>query len=93
MPCKIGEESYEVVYTPLPSWAIRAGARKVIYHDPKSTVAAIVTCGSLCPGVNDCIQALVHRLEDYGVPDGAIFGIRNGFQGFYDHQVRVGNAL
>ena len=86
MPCKVGPEtSSEVVYKTLPAFAIRAGAREEVYHHPSTTVAAVVTTGSLCPGVNDCIQSLVHRLEDYGVKEGSIIGIRNGFQGFYDH--------
>ena len=37
---------------------------------------AIVTCGGLCPGLNDVVQGLVRKLEDYGVPDGNIIGIR-----------------
>lgn len=37
---------------------------------------AIVTCGGLCPGLNDVVQGLVRKLEDYGVPDGNIMGIR-----------------
>lgn len=33
--------------------------------------AAIVSCGGLCPGENDVIQAIVHSLAlGYGVPDG-----------------------
>ena len=37
---------------------------------------AIVTCGGLCPGLNDVVQGLVRKLEDYGVPDGNILGIK-----------------
>ena len=37
---------------------------------------AIVTCGGLCPGLNDVVQGLVRKLEDYGVPEGNILGIR-----------------
>lgn len=32
-----------------------AGAREKIYHDPKHVTAAIVTCGGLCPGLNDVV--------------------------------------
>ena len=39
---------------------------------------AIVTCGGLCPGLNDVVQGLVRKLEDYGVPEGNILGIRCG---------------
>lgn len=65
------------VCVPLPPWAIRAGARETIYHDPLTVNAAIVTCGGLCPGLNDVVQGLVRKLEDYGVPDGNILGIRS----------------
>ena len=65
------------VCVPLPPWAIRAGARETIYHDPSTVNAAIVTCGGLCPGLNDVVQGLVRKLEDYGVPDGNILGIRS----------------
>ena len=33
------------------------------------TTAAVVTCGGLCPGLNDVIQAVVETLHDYGVPE------------------------
>lgn len=64
------------VCVPLPPWAIRAGARETIYHDPNTVNCAIVTCGGLCPGLNDVVQGIVRKLEDYGVPDGNILGIR-----------------
>ncbi|KIZ01731.1 hypothetical protein MNEG_6227 [Monoraphidium neglectum] len=78
------EASLEQLSTPLPPWSIRAGARDTIYHDPKHTTAAIVTCGGLCPGLNDVVAGLVNKLTDYGVPEGNILGIRYGFRGFYD---------
>lgn len=64
------------VCVPLPAWAIRAGARETIYFNPAEVNVAIVTCGGLCPGLNDVVQGLVRKLEDYGVPDGNIMGIR-----------------
>jgi hypothetical protein len=63
-------------HTPPP----RAGARDTIYHDPKHVTAAIVTCGGLCPGLNDVVAGLVNKLTDYGVPEGNILGIRYGFR-------------
>jgi len=73
---------------PLPAYCMRAGAREVIYHNPSEVTAAIVTCGGLCPGLNDVVAGLVKKLEDYGVPDGNILGIRYGYQGFYDPEHR-----
>ena len=71
------------VCVPLPPWALRAGARETIYHNPASATAAIVTCGGLCPGLNDVVQGLVYKLTDYGVRPPRILGVRNGFKGFY----------
>jgi hypothetical protein len=43
--------------------------------------AAIVTCGGLCPGLNDVVQNIVFTLTDYGVPEDQILGIRYGLRG------------
>lgn len=57
-----------------------AGPRRKIFFDPTVTKAAIVTCGGLCPGINDVIRAIVMELHyRYGVNN--IIGIRYGFQG------------
>lgn len=57
-----------------------AGPRRKIFFDPTITKAAIVTCGGLCPGINDVIRAIVMELYyRYGVKN--IIGIRYGFQG------------
>lgn len=50
--------------------------------------AAVVTCGGLCPGLNDVIQNIVFTLEDYGVPPDQIFGIKYGLRGFYDRNAK-----
>jgi 6-phosphofructokinase 1 len=67
----------------------RAGPREKIYFDPAKTRAAVVTCGGLCPGINNVLRALVMELHyRYGVR--TIYGIRYGFQGFipkYGHDV------
>ena len=61
--------------------------------NPGSVKAAIVTCGGLCPGLNDVIRQLVITLEEYGVKD--IKGIRYGMgrSGFghvsFVHSTRV----
>ena len=46
--------------------------------------AAIVTCGGLCPGLNDVVRQLVFTLEEYGVED--IKGVRYGFRGFTEQK-------
>ncbi len=56
--------------------------RSVTIQPVMQVTAAIVTCGGLCPGLNDVIANIVTTLEDYGVPDDRIFGIRYGLRGF-----------
>lgn len=64
---------------------IRAGPRRQVVFHPGEVKAAIVTCGGLCPGLNDVIQELVSMLHwNYSVDQ--IFGIKCGFRGFYDKQ-------
>lgn len=57
----------------------KAGAREAIFFEPSRTTAAIVTCGGLCPGLNNVIRSLVNQLARYGVED--VLGIRDGFKG------------
>lgn len=58
-----------------------AGPREKIYFSPAHTHAGIVTCGGLCPGLNDVIRAIVRCLwHRYSVR--RISGIRFGYQGF-----------
>lgn len=40
----------------------RAGPRSKIYFDPEEVNAAIVTCGGLCPGLNDVIRQVTNNL-------------------------------
>jgi 6-phosphofructokinase 1 len=66
-----------------------AGAREKIYFDPSKLRCALVTCGGLCPGLNDIIRSIVLELYHlYGVNN--IYGIRYGLEGFipkYSHDV------
>mmetsp|Transcript_40385 Transcript_40385/g.114330 ORF Transcript_40385/g.114330 Transcript_40385/m.114330 type:complete len:546 (-) Transcript_40385:420-2057(-) len=78
------QSSLEQIDIPLPAFAMRAGARDTIYHNPATTTAAIVTCGGLCPGLNDVVAGLVMKLVDYGVKEDNIYGVRYGYKGFYD---------
>jgi len=57
-----------------------AGPREKIFFDPSRLVCGIVTCGGLCPGLNDVIRAVVLGLHHhYGVK--TIFGFRYGYRG------------
>lgn len=57
-----------------------AGPRKQIYFDPQEVTAAIMTCGGLCPGLNNAIRSIVMQLfYKYNVRK--ILGIRYGQKG------------
>ncbi|MFC2061694.1 ATP-dependent 6-phosphofructokinase [Elusimicrobiota bacterium] len=62
-----------------------AGPREMIYFNPDMPLACgIVTCGGLCPGINDIIRGLVMELfYGYGVKD--IFGFRYGYRGIAEY--------
>ena len=58
----------------------KAGPRKKLFFDPKQTRAAIVTCGGLCPGLNNVIRSVTRELiRGYGVK--SVLGIRGGYRG------------
>jgi len=57
-----------------------AGPRSTLFFDPQVTKAAIVTCGGLCPGMNNVIRSLFLELHFiYGVKE--IIGFRYGYIG------------
>ena len=57
-----------------------AGPREKVYFDPSKLKCGIVTCGGLCPGLNDVIRAIVLGLfYHYGVK--TVFGFRYGYEG------------
>jgi 6-phosphofructokinase 1 len=57
-----------------------AGPRENLFFDPPRAAAGIVTCGGLCPGLNDVVRGLVTELfERYMVTK--IYGFRYGYAG------------
>jgi 6-phosphofructokinase 1 len=58
----------------------RAGPRKEILFDPSAIACGIVTCGGLCPGLNDVIRSLVMSLS-FGYRVQRILGYRFGYAG------------
>src|SRR3954466_737584 len=57
-----------------------AGPRAKLFFDPAETRAAIVTCGGLCPGLNNVIRSLFLELHYcYGVKE--VIGFRGGYSG------------
>jgi 6-phosphofructokinase 1 len=67
----------------------KSGPREHIYYDPSKIRAAIVTCGGLCPGLNNVIRGIVMQLHRrYGVT--RTIGIQYGYEGFipkYKHDI------
>jgi len=78
----------------VPSWIVRdpaappeddylfelAGPRRKLFFEPKQTRAGIVTCGGLCPGLNNVIRSLFLELHHfYRVKE--VLGFRHGYQG------------
>ena len=66
-----------------------AGPREHVFFDPSKLKCALITCGGLCPGLNDIIRSIVLELH-YGYGIHNIIGIRHGLQGFipeYGHEL------
>lgn len=65
-----------------------AGPRERLHFDPRTLRCGIVTCGGLCPGLNDVIRAIVLTLyQVYGVR--SVLGFRYGYEGIsarYGHR-------
>ena len=58
----------------------KAGPRAKLFFAPAATRAAIVTCGGLCPGLNNVIRSVTRELRrGYGVT--SVLGIRGGYRG------------
>ncbi len=75
------EDISEIDVPTLPMQFEKAGPRANIYFDPSKTKCAIVTCGGLCPGINDVIRSIVNETHyNYGVH--TVLGIKNGLRGF-----------
>ena len=57
-----------------------AGPRARLFFDPKLARAGMVTCGGLCPGLNNVIRSLFLELHHtYGVPE--VLGFVGGYRG------------
>jgi 6-phosphofructokinase 1 len=67
----------------------KAGPKANIFFEPAKTKVGIVTCGGLCPGVNNVIRSIVNQLYyRYGIS--RILGIMYGYEGLisaYNHPV------
>jgi 6-phosphofructokinase 1 len=60
-----------------------AGPMESIYFDPGTLRCGIVSCGGLCPGLNDVIRSIVFCLQEkYGVAK--VYGFRFGYEGLVE---------
>jgi 6-phosphofructokinase 1 len=58
----------------------KAGPREKIFFDPSKLKCGIVTCGGICPGLNDVIRAIVRALH-FHYNAQTIFGFPFGYEG------------
>ena len=67
----------------------KAGPKETLFFEPAKTKVGIVTCGGLCPGLNNVIRSLVNELHyRYGIS--RVLGFRYGYEGLvskYNHPV------
>ncbi|MDI7187543.1 ATP-dependent 6-phosphofructokinase [Leptospira santarosai] len=82
------EEDWNSYVKSNPDFFEQAGPREKIYFPPEEVTAGIVTCGGLCPGINDVIRGIVMELYyRYGVS--RILGFPYGYRGLvkkYSHE-------
>jgi 6-phosphofructokinase 1 len=69
-----------------------AGPREKLFFNPAETTVGIVTCGGLCPGLNDVIRALTFcALGSYGIK--RVLGFKYGYEGlvakYYHYPVEL----
>jgi 6-phosphofructokinase 1 len=58
----------------------KAGPRRKIFFEPAGLKCGIVTCGGLCPGLNDVVRTITLSLFwQYGVK--SVYGFRYGYAG------------
>lgn len=67
----------------------KAGPHAELFFEPAKTKVGIVTCGGLCPGLNDVIRSIVNHLHyRYGIT--RVLGFKYGYEGLipkYNHEV------
>ncbi len=81
------EEPLRVPYDPLSPQAgqsfIQAGPPARLMHDPRDMRVAIVTCGGLCPGLNDVVRGVtLVCTHQFQVKE--VLGVRYGYPGIED---------
>ena len=79
----------EITGEPIPLCFEKAGPRQNVFFDTPKAKCAIVTCGGLCPGINEVIRSIVMAaFHNYHVS--SVLGIKYGLEGFipkYEHDI------
>ena len=76
--------AFEDAAEALPSFE-SAGPRSKLFFEPAGLRCGIVTCGGLCPGLNDVVRSVVLTLT-YGYGVEQILGFRYGYAGLSSRQ-------
>nr|GMD49906.1 ATP-dependent 6-phosphofructokinase 5, chloroplastic-like [Ipomoea batatas] len=78
-PTSAGAEGVDPDCSWLELWVPRAGPRRHIYFEPDEVKAAIVSCGGLCPGLNDVIRQLSRKVvQNINLSGGSLLGVSRG---------------
>uniref|UniRef100_A0A2N9EBZ8 Phosphofructokinase domain-containing protein n=1 Tax=Fagus sylvatica TaxID=28930 RepID=A0A2N9EBZ8_FAGSY len=78
-PTSAGAECIDPGCSWVEQWVHRAGPREKIYFKPEEVKAAIVTCGGLCPGLNDVIRQLSRKVvQNVHLSGGSLLGVSRG---------------
>ena len=84
---EIGEQQRFIDSGERPPCFEAAGPRETIFFEPRRVGCGIVTCGGLCPGLNDVIRSIVLKLTHaYRVR--RVVGFRYGYQGLSSEHAR-----
>lgn len=62
---------------------LRAGPRRTLYFNAREVRAAVVTCGGLCPGLNNVVREVTKSLLNLYSAE-SVLGVRGGYWGFHD---------
>jgi 6-phosphofructokinase 1 len=66
----------------LPSFEL-AGPRKLLHFEPGRISCGIVTCGGLCPGINNVVRGIVNAMH-YWYKCDKFYGFRYGYRGMVE---------
>jgi len=59
--CILGDIVRNATHERISRGFVRAGPRSALFFKPNDVRAAVVTCGGLCPGLNDVIREITRR--------------------------------